>query len=1016
MKFSLKKYLISSLFFIAFFATTQSVSAATLTVDTTADGLLSDGFCSLHEAVSSINNGADGSLGCVADVTNPYGTSDRIEFNLPGSGIQTITPTNSYLLTTSVTIDAETQPLAACGVASDFSDRNLLIEISGISSGVNSLFNFIAGSDGSVIRGLQIADTTDAAASGISVSDIGNIAIECNHIDGNVGGGVAVYNSNTVTVDSNLINANLSAGAISINPGSNGIIISNNILSNNRLGIVGSDSSNINISQNIINSSLKAAIQMNISSDITLDTNSIGTDPTGSIAVSNLTNETGIVVEFSGSDDITLTNNVISGNDNSNVAGVVGILPLFSGAFTPTTNLVMQNNKIGVTSDGTTVLSNNSNAAGIYFLGADNVLIGGTGVNEGNIIQGHKWGIAAVEVPFLSSTILENFSILGNSIFNNEIGIDYMEDPLNSFNPANYTNTGPNVNDVNDVDTGPNDYLNYPIIYNAVWDPNGTLALLTDDTTTFNYYLDAPAGDYRIEFFENSVLPSNLHGEGEIFLGFQNITHTGSGFENFFTTLPVTSGVLVSITATERNVGTTSTFGSTSEFGNTIIVESAGVDLGDAPDTGTGTSTGNYQTAIADNGPYHLVSSTVTTYLGDCIDADVLGGTVSGLGNADDIDATYSSVGACASNGDDEDSVVFPTAVLPGETFNVDITTTLDPGDQGELFVWFDFNKNGSFEDTGEQVYNSHTDGYVTNGITSLNISVPSTAQLGNTYVRIRLNTRDINGIGHNLSSIGESLDGEVEDYTIYVGYISTQSSSNSSSGGGIRYICKDPLASNYDESSFGRHKKSFCNYSDSIEITNIPALGEGGLCPSSYILTQNLRTGARNGQFNNYTGAIVNEVKILQSHMNRLGFASGKEDGILGPITDGAIKRMQIFLGTVPDGMVGPITRSLINNSCDGSETESVNGQGDFNGADDSTQDIQCFINYTRPIRFGSVGADVAQVQTCMNSLGYSTGVVDGRYGLITYKGITQYQKAMGLKFIDGIVGPETSFSLNNL
>ncbi len=85
----------------------------------------------------------------------------------------------------------------------------------------------------------------------------------------------------------------------------------------------------------------------------------------------------------------------------------------------------------------------------------------------------------------------------------------------------------------------------------------------------------------------------------------------------------------------------------------------------------------------------------------------------------------------------------------------------------------------------------------------------------------------------------------------------------------------------------------------------------------SEQILTQNLRAPARDNQYASYTRGIVKEVKILQAHMNRLGFRSGKEDGILGPITDGAIRRMQIFLGTKPDGYVGPITRGLINNSC---------------------------------------------------------------------------------------------------
>ncbi len=91
----------------------------------------------------------------------------------------------------------------------------------------------------------------------------------------------------------------------------------------------------------------------------------------------------------------------------------------------------------------------------------------------------------------------------------------------------------------------------------------------------------------------------------------------------------------------------------------------------------------------------------------------------------------------------------------------------------------------------------------------------------------------------------------------------------------------------------------------------------KGKTCSADMLLTQNLKAGARNGQYHSYTKTTVNEVKILQAHMNRLGFKSGPVDGILGPITDGAIKRMQKYLGTRTDGLVGPVTRSLINQSC---------------------------------------------------------------------------------------------------
>ncbi len=89
------------------------------------------------------------------------------------------------------------------------------------------------------------------------------------------------------------------------------------------------------------------------------------------------------------------------------------------------------------------------------------------------------------------------------------------------------------------------------------------------------------------------------------------------------------------------------------------------------------------------------------------------------------------------------------------------------------------------------------------------------------------------------------------------------------------------------------------------------------GLCSASQILTQNLHAPSQNGKYNSYTRAIVTEAKILQAHMARLGFNPGPIDGFIGPLTDGAIKRMQIFLKTTPDGFVGPITRGLLNHSC---------------------------------------------------------------------------------------------------
>ena len=99
-------------------------------------------------------------------------------------------------------------------------------------------------------------------------------------------------------------------------------------------------------------------------------------------------------------------------------------------------------------------------------------------------------------------------------------------------------------------------------------------------------------------------------------------------------------------------------------------------------------------------------------------------------------------------------------------------------------------------------------------------------------------------------------------------------------------------------------------------EFTGV--LGGGNVCPANLTITENLRSGDRNGKYSSWAKKTITEAKILQKQMNRLGFNAGEIDGILGKNSDASIKRMQKYLGTYQDGLVGPITRSLLNNSCD--------------------------------------------------------------------------------------------------
>ena len=142
-----------------------------------------------------------------------------------------------------------------------------------------------------------------------------------------------------------------------------------------------------------------------------------------------------------------------------------------------------------------------------------------------------------------------------------------------------------------------------------------------------------------------------------------------------------------------------------------------------------------------------------------------------------------------------------------------------------------------------------------------------------------------------------------------------TTSAPVTTSGSTIVWGCKDPNATNYNQ--FSASKPSLCVYKKEVNDSSVKNVGVSGMCSSSMILTQNLRAGSRDGKYDAYTRGIVKEAKLLQAHLNRLGFGSGKEDGILGLRSETAIKKLQKFLNVAQDGKIGPKSREVINNSC---------------------------------------------------------------------------------------------------
>ncbi|MCF7848174.1 MAG: hypothetical protein K9M45_04930 [Kiritimatiellales bacterium] len=163
--------------------------------------------------------------------------------------------------------------------------------------------------------------------------------------------------------------------------------------------------------------------------------------------------------------------------------------------------------------------------------------------------------------------------------------------------------------------------------------------------------------------------------------------------------------------------------------------EYLGVDRGDAPDP-------TYPTLTNSVGASHTI---IPGYvLGASIDSESEGQQSSNA-QGDDI-----------ANIDDEDGVIFAGTIVAGS--NVTINVVAGVSTPAYLDGWIDFDKNGSWLDSGEQVFASQS---VSPGLNSLPITIPQPTALGPTFARFRLSSTG------GLSPTGAAGDGEVEDYMV---------------------------------------------------------------------------------------------------------------------------------------------------------------------------------------------------------------------------------------------------------
>jgi len=385
--------------------------------------------------VTNTNDAGAGSLHQAILDANGNSGLDTIQFNIPGTGVHTITPvTQLPFITSPVVLDGYTQPGSSANTLANGDDAVLLIEISGNILGNNGDGIVIQpGGDGSTIRGLVIdgAGINGGWNAGINILSNSNVVEGCfvgtdptgliahgnthgvilefgvnassnriggttlaarNLISGN-GNGIFIQSGTGNLVQGNFIGTNATGtGALAnntaINVGSNNTLIGGTTAAARNIVAGGSGSTGISVS------AAGTQIQGNF-----IGTNATGTMPLGFSSGISL-NSSGTQVGGLTATPGTPPGNLISGSQT-------GVSIQFN-----VINSVIQGNLIGTDASGTSALGNSLN--GINVLGVSNV-IGGTDVMARNVISGNTRGISIGN---------DNASIHDNLVQGNFIGTD----------------------------------------------------------------------------------------------------------------------------------------------------------------------------------------------------------------------------------------------------------------------------------------------------------------------------------------------------------------------------------------------------------------------------------------------------------------------------------------------------------------------------------------------------------------------------------------------------------------
>jgi uncharacterized repeat protein (TIGR01451 family) len=344
---------------------------------------------------------------------------------------------------------------------------------------------------------------------------------------------------------------------------------------------------------NVISGNLGGGILIagNGASNNLVQGNFVGTDASGMAAVPNSAG--GVLISNASGNTIGGTapgaRNIISGNGASGIA--LGQ--------SPGPNLI-QGNVIGASAAGGPLGNTGDGVLLSVVSGVDGNTIGGTAAGAGNVIAFN--GLNGVMSPgFPGFPFNIGNAILSNSIFaNGGVGIDLA---------LNFPGDGPTPNDPGDTDSGPNNLQNFPVL---------TTVASAGGSTTISGTLDSAPGTYRVEFFANDAADPTSFGEGQIFLGFSDVT-IDAAKKDFTATLPVVVGPTQFVTATATDPA-----GNTSEFSQ-LVADLAVAATGSADPapagadliytitvTNTGTSAPSGPVTVTDTLPAHVTFVSAT--------------------------------------------------------------------------------------------------------------------------------------------------------------------------------------------------------------------------------------------------------------------------------------------------------------------------------------------------------------------------------------------------------------------